>query len=264
MMSKAQASWPQPQLDTEFYMHLRMARPGFKKIDEFPIDLGDKGKAFIVRRGCTARVICSTGPQIADVGFWNAQDPRERFWNDQTIVREGAYLKTFTRLWSNMPMYRPLVTVIEDTVQNVPTNPGSRHHTMCGGYCNPQFWYYEHGMDPYNEFVAEFNCYYNLLRAVRPFGLSPQHLHDNVNLFQKTFIDPETGGYTIETSDAKVGDYVEFYAEIDTLIAVSVCPAGSGPGDYNPRPLGVELYRTGVDPKEYTEFVPPLLPRDLR
>lgn len=60
--------------------------------------------------------------------------------------------------------------------------------------------------------------------------------------------------------DGKPGDYIEFYAEIDLLVAVSVCPSGDGlvsgtmPEKVVLRPIGIEMYETGVQPKEFPKW----------
>jgi uncharacterized protein YcgI (DUF1989 family) len=58
--------------------------------------------------------------------------------------------------------------------------------------------------------------------------------------------------YFMEPSPAKKGDYFEFFAEIDLLCAISVCPSGDlsvwgwgeHAGDPEPtcKPIGVEVY----------------------
>lgn len=39
-----------------------------------------------------------------------------------------------------MPRFRPLMTIIEDTVETVATNPGARHHIILGAHCTPYYW----------------------------------------------------------------------------------------------------------------------------
>ena len=41
-----------------------------------------------------------------------------------------------------------------------------------------------------------------------------------------TSIDPKTHEYMIKASPARKGDYIEWLAEIDLLVAVSACPQG--------------------------------------
>jgi uncharacterized protein len=67
-----------------------------------------------------------------------------------------------------------------------------------------------------------------------------------------TGLTPE-GKYFVKPSAARKDDYVEFFAEIDVLAAISVCPHGDlsvavwGPGAGDPlatcRPLGVEIWQ---------------------
>jgi len=246
-------SHPMPPFPREFYENLRRAKPSFRKVDEFVIDLEERGKAFIIKRGHTARIICIEGPQIADVCIWNAHNYKERFWNDYTLCRETFFLSTYSRLWSNLPMFRPLMTIIEDTVETKLTFPTSGHHYCFGSHCNPSFWYWAL-RDKNHPYVTKYNCWCNLQRAIKPFGLGYEDLHDNINLFQKTHFEPG-GVHPVEPSDAKKGDYVEFYAEMDVLMAISLCPSGSGTAHWSEapekdvvKPLGVEIYDTGIEP----------------
>lgn len=59
-------------------------------------------------------------------------------------------------------------------------------------------------------------------------GLNQRFICDNVNLFMKSALDPITGAVTVGASDARVGDYIEFYAEAPVLCVFSLCPAGAG------------------------------------
>lgn len=254
-----QGDFPNPPLDREFYERLRAARDKFRLQEKFIISLEDQGRGFIVKRGKTTRIVCVEGPQIADVCFYNANDFSERFWNDQTILREGLYLTTFSRLWSNMPKFRPMMTIIEDTVENRPTYPGARHHFAFSAHCNPHSMYWAL-KDRNHLYVRSFNCYHNLSGAIAPFGLGAEDIHDNLNLFQKGHIDLKTGRHMTEVSDAGRGDYVEFYAELDTLVAVSICPNGSGKlhwsvGEQDIKPLGIEIYETGIQPLVFEDVL---------
>jgi uncharacterized protein YcgI (DUF1989 family) len=95
------------------------------------------------------------------------------------------------------------------------------------------------------------------LQAVEPFGLDERHIRDNVNLFQRMRTDPNSGKILAGLSESTKGDYIEFYAEIDLLVAVTVCPNGdntryySVPGRDVVRPLRIEVYETGVPPRAF-------------
>jgi len=243
--------YPVPPLNRSFYEDLRARRKTFRLADRFVIPK-ESGKGFIVRRGQLARIIAIEGPQIADIDFFNADNPRERLWANQTLNREGTHLTTFNRLWTNMPWFRPIMTIVEDTVQNVPEPMGARHHYIFGAHCTPYFWLLALGRP------GRSSCYENLVAAIAPFGLKPEDVHDNLNLFQKSRIDLETSRRTTVPSDVKRGDYVEFFAEMDVLMAISACPVGSGRFrvetggcESDTKPLGVEIYDTGVEPLSF-------------
>lgn len=251
--------FPKPPFPREFYEDLRSARPNFRLVKDYVIPLTERGKATVVKKGQTIRIVCVEGAQVADVWFWNADNYDEYFWNEFTLNREGFFVTTFSRLWSNMPKLRPMMTIIEDTVENKPTHLGSAHHFVFGGHCNPHYWYWVL-RDKNHPYVTTFNCYYNCLRAVARFGLGPLDLHDNFHLFMKCYFDLETGLHPLEPSDARKGSYVEFYAEMDVLVAVSVCSNGSGSlplsvGEQDIKPLGLEIYETGIQPLEFEDIL---------
>ena len=100
------------------------------------------------------------------------------------------------------------------------------------------------------------SCQMSLCHAIEPFGLSEDDLKGNIVVFQKARFDTREGRWYGAPSDAKKGDYLEFYAEIDLLVAVSVCPNGNilSGGDQTLNPLGVEIYATGVTPREFPRW----------
>jgi uncharacterized protein YcgI (DUF1989 family) len=242
---------PTPALAGEFYKNVRDGAAQRETLQHVVV-AALTGRAFVVPAGHVARIVCHAGPQIVDVMIFNRHDPRERLWANQTLNREGICLSTFSRLWGSLPMFRPLMTIVEDTVKNVPSETTARHHCILGAHCNPRFWRWGLGTDDH-PFAQRTNCFYNLLSAIEPFGLGREDVHDNLNLFQKIGILPNTGELVMEPSDALPGDHVDFYAELDVLMAFSLCPQGSGANppttpDQDPRPVTVEIQSTGIDP----------------
>ncbi len=85
-----------------------------------------------------------------------------------------------------------------------------------------------------------------------PFGLTEFDVHDVLNVFQCTGLNDEDK-YFMKACPAKKGDYLEFFAEIDLLCALSCCPGGDlsvdlwGPDAKDPlstcHPLEVEIYK---------------------
>ena len=82
-------------------------------------------------------------------------------------------------------MFRPLMTIIEDTIVNQPSEAAARHHSILGAHCNPRFWQSALGTEDH-PFARDKNCYYNLVAAVEKVGLPSKLVHDNLNLFQKS------------------------------------------------------------------------------
>ena len=101
------------------------------------------------------------------------------------------------------------------------------------------------------------SCHLNILQAIEPFGLNEDHIQDNFNIGMPCRINDETGKMEITAANSRAGDYVAFYAEIDLLVAVSVCPMGDGSFAATTlekivtlRPLAVEILDTGIEPRE--------------
>ena len=250
--------FPAPPFDRQFYEKLRKAHPTFRKVEESVISVGLAGKGYLVKKGQSLRITCIEGPQMADVGIWNAHTSKEHFWNDMTLGREGANLTTFTRLWGTPPKFRPMMTIIDDTVQESTKPLGAAHHSCLTAFCDPHYWYWAL-KDKTHPYVTTYNCYYNLIRAIAPFGLNRDDIHDNINLFTKMYL-AEGGRHVMDVSDVKKGDYVEFYAEMDVLVGISVCPGGSGSlhyscGEQDIKPLGVEIFDTGIAPLEFEDVL---------
>ncbi len=245
--------FPGPPFDRAFYEALRAKRQSFDLVRTQPITVADGGGAIRVEAGQVLRITCPEGPQISDVCFWNADNPSERLWNDQTLNQEGLYLTTFSRIWTNMPWYRPLMTIIDDTVVTVSDGPPrSRHHTITAAHCNPHNWFWTFGQSTTHEFVR-YNCWSNLVKAIEPFGLRAEDVHDNLNLFQRIGYDPITFQGFSEPSNAVAGDHVDFYAELPSIVAATICPSGSGrlPSTspvQDRLPLLLEVFDTGVQP----------------
>lgn len=240
---------PYPLLDVGFYERIA-ASDRSTAADQLLIP-PESGTAVKVPAGHVARVYGPDGPQIGDVDFFNAADPTEHLWANQTLLREGAWLTTGSRLWGTMPNFRPLMTIVADTVPFVDKGNGARHHIIIGSHCPRWYWWLAIGDKNHS------NCYDQLCSAANSVGIDTSLVHDNLNLFQKSRIDFVTGHYVTEGSDARAGDYVEFYAEMDVTMAISTCPLGSGAepaesGQVDPKSLRVEIYDTGISPQEFT------------
>ena len=144
---------------------------------------------------------------------------------------------------------RPLVTIVADTLSWYGIDEhGGRCHDLLGTRCDP----YINVLLSGESASYDYHCHSNLTRAVKKFGLDESDIHDVINLFQVTGLD-EQGRCFMNPSPARRGDYVEFFCEIDVLMALSTCPGGDlsvwGFGEDSEkkmkdvcRPLKVEIF----------------------
>lgn len=117
---------------------------------------------------------------------------------------------------------RPLCTIIADSLSWYGKDTtGGRCHDLLGTRCDP----YINVLLSGPEGSYDSHCHSNLTRAVRKYGLEERDVHDVINLFQVTGLDEE-GRYFMNPSPAVAGDYIEFFAEVDLLMALSTCPGG--------------------------------------
>ena len=176
------------------------------------------GRAWRVPAGHVFRIVTIDGPQVGDLNIWNAHNPRERMWASRSRQLQAAHVSTFDRLWSNLPYLRPLVTITADSLAGYGVDEvGGRVHDLLGTRCDPYVNRLLMGED------FDFHCHSNLVRAVAPHGLTEFDVHDVLNVFQVTGLNSDDQ-YFMRACPAKPGDYLEFFAEIDLLCAISACP----------------------------------------
>lgn len=207
------------------------------------------GKAWRVAAGQVCRISTPEGPQVADLNFWNAHNPRERFWAARTRQIQGSHVSAYDRLWSCLPYLRPMATITADSVKYGVDAYGGRCHDLMGSRCDPYMKKLLTGQD------VDHHCHSNLVRAVVPFGLNEMDVHDVLNIFQVTGLVDDK--YYTAASPARPGDHIEFMAETDLLVAMSNCPGGDlsqprwGPGSQDTeaycRPLDVEVFDIDED-----------------
>ena len=74
-------------------------------------------------------------------------------------------------------------------------------------------------------------------------------VHDVLNVFMCTGFTRDTGQYFMKASPVRPGDYIEFFAEIDLLGALSACPGGDCSSTHSSdaaacHPLLVEIFES--------------------
>jgi uncharacterized protein len=211
---------PGPAMDV-----LEAARHTMVKIHELVVPPRD-ARAFRVTRGQFFRIVSIEGPQAGDLNLWNADDLSERFFSGKTRALHATHLSTGDRLWSTMPYLRPMAAISHDTLSWYGwDSDGAGVHDVIGTRC-----------DPYTNLLLsgagyDFCCHSNLSRALAAeLKLEPRavehHIHDVLNVFMCTGFTKDTHQYFMKASPARPGDFLEFFAEIDLLGALSACSGG--------------------------------------
>ena len=211
-----------PKVDLKL---LRNARAGAKKISETRIEPREAG-CFEVPAGCFFRITSIEGPQVGDLNLWHREDLSERFFSGKTRALHGTHLSVGERMWSSFPKLRPMATIIEDSLSWYGIDEfGGSVHDVIGTRCDPYTGNLLSGSQYHH------CCHSNLVRALADHcGISlaeaEPHVHDVLNVFMCTGFTRDSGQYFMKASPVRPGDYLEFFAEIPLLGAMSACPGG--------------------------------------
>lgn len=218
-------------------------------------------RCFEVPAGHFFRICSIEGPQVGDLNLWSAADLGERFYSGKTRALNGTHVGPGDQLYSSFPHLRPLATVTHDTLDWYGFDEfGGACHDVIGTRCDP----YTHNLLSHG---GQYHhcCHSNLTRALASqTGLHPReaegHVHDVLNVFMCTGFSRETGQYFMKASPVRPGDFLEFFAEIDLLGALSACPGGDCSAEHSSDaaacfPLRVEIL--APDPAALAGWQPP-------
>lgn len=209
----------------------------------------ETGIAIDVRGGEFLEIVLPEGAQIVNLFAYNPHDPDERFWAHNTSSVEGAFLRRHSRLWGTMARFRPLLTVIDDTVVTQPTvgAVSGKHHFVIGGWGTPADWVARGGP------AGVASTWERLTDAIRSRGLPASLLKDDACLFQKTVVDPRSQVQVVLPSDATTGDRFALFAEMDLVLVLALSPYREGGApprelDGSVRPVDFLTYGIVADP----------------
>ena len=172
------------------------------------------GLGFRLGKGQCMRVVDVEGQQVADVMAYHEKDFYEKF--DQGATMDSLFsskVKKGDQLYSNL--YKPMFTVIEDTVEC---------HDLYMPACRQEMYQLLYGR---THLEVMHTCYDNLRTAFEPFGIPKEDMYYPFNVFMNTVID-DKGKLSVELPKSLPGDYIRLRAEMDLIVAVSACPADIG------------------------------------
>jgi len=210
-----------PPVDSEFYERVRAS---MKKVDEVLVKPRD-ASWFELEAGQLFRITSVEGPQVGDLNLWNRDNIREKFYSSKTRQLHATHLTRGDRMWSSFPYLRPMATITHDTLEWYGwDSDGGGVHDVIGSRC-----------DPYTNAVLRGKqydqcCHSNLVRALVDKGLGIEEaeasVHDVLNVFMCTGFTHDTKQYFMKASPVRPGDFIEFFAEVPLLGALSACPGG--------------------------------------
>jgi uncharacterized protein YcgI (DUF1989 family) len=219
-----------------------------------------EARTFHVPQGHFFRIVSVDGPQVGDLNLWSAGDLSERFFSGKTRALHATHVGIGDRLWSTLPHLKPMATITHDTLGWYGWDEdGAGVHDVIGTRC-----------DPYtNRLLKGGNyhhcCHSNLTRALAaerniPLQDAEMHVHDVLNVFMCTGFTKDTHQYFMKASPVRPGDFIEFFAEIDLLGALSACPGGDCGATHSSDtaacyPLKVEVWK--ADPETLANWTPP-------
>ncbi|GAA6176530.1 urea carboxylase-associated family protein [Sulfitobacter pacificus] len=227
------------------------ARAELRKTDEVLVPPRD-ASTFTVPAGHFFRISSVEGAQVGDLNLWNAKDLSEKFYSGKTRALHGTHITTGQQMWSSFPHLRPMATITRDTLDWYGIDAfGGSVHDVIGTRCDP----YTHHLLKGGQY--HHCCHSNLTRALAahldvPLAEVEPHVHDVLNVFMCTGFTRDTGQYFMKASPVRPGDYLEFFAEIDLLGALSACPGGDCSAEHSSDvarcyPLLVEVFAPELD-----------------
>ncbi len=220
-----------------------------------------EARCFRVPAGHFFRISSVEGPQVGDLNLWHGGDLSERFYSGKTRALHGTHLTTGCRMWSAFPFLRPLATITGDTLDWYGVDQfGGRVHDVIGTRCDP----YTHNLLAGGQY--HHCCHSNLTRALAdetglPLEVAEAHVHDVLNVFMCTGFTADTGQYFMKASPVRPGDFLEFFAEVDLLGALSACPGGDCSAEHSSdvaacHPLLVETFVPDAPPAGWAPLAP--------
>ncbi|MBM4420791.1 MAG: urea carboxylase-associated family protein [Chloroflexi bacterium] len=172
-----------------------------------------------MKTGQRLRVTDVDGKQCFDLCVFNRTNPHEKLSTTWSRTRRrpkaGEGWSSADRMLPGdvllSTLCRPMLTITQDT-----TDPPGIHDThirMCDAYL-----YEIHGLGPYK------GCFEIVSEVIAPYGIAPEDIPDPFNGFLNLQYDCDTKAWIAREPVTKPGDYIEFVAEMDCLIAISNCP----------------------------------------
>jgi hypothetical protein len=183
------------------------------------------GAAFTIKHGQKIRIIDVEGEQVADLYCFEKEEIEEKLSSGHTTdYNNKLFLSKGDILYSNRS--NPMFTIVADKVGK---------HIMLYAPCSQVMFEKSYGVTE-----AHPNCLDNLVNNLKSYGVQASQITIPLNIFMNIEIDRE-GEIKIKSPMSKAGDYIELRAEMDMIVGVTACSAGSC-NNFEWTPIDVEIY----------------------
>ena len=167
-----------------------------------------RGKASLVARGQSVRVINTHGQQVVDTWAFRRDDLTEFMSMEHSRTSLGRIIPAVGQSMVTNRR-RPILTLAGDT-------SGGIHDTLLAA-CD-RYRYELLGCEEYHD-----NCTDNLAAALAELGLTPPETPSPWNLFMNIPVAPD-GSVGFEPPVSRPGDQLTLRAEMDCVVVFSACP----------------------------------------
>jgi len=194
------------------------------QIQRYHID-PQSGIAFTIKAGQIIRIIDVEGEQVSDLFCFSEGDKEEYLSSGHTTDYNGKlFLSKGDTLYSNRS--NPMFTIIDDQVGK---------HIMLYAPCSQKMFEKSYGVTE-----AHPNCLDNLASNLKNYGIPASDITIPFNIFMNIKISKK-GKITIQSPLSKAGDYIELRAEMDMIVGITACSAGSC-NNFKWTSIEVEMY----------------------
>lgn len=168
------------------------------------------GTSFRLKKHQRLRITDPQGKQVCDLAAHNAADVRETLSNGRTFDYAGRiFLSTNDALYSNRS--NVLLTIGADTV--------GRHDFLFTPCSAATFRLRYPALEPHH------GCFGNLALALREYGVGEDAIPSPFNCFMNVAVDGESGRIDVRPPLSRAGDFVDFVAGMDLVVALAACSA---------------------------------------
>ncbi|WP_436933811.1 DUF1989 domain-containing protein [Halovenus marina] len=172
----------------------------------------ESARSYRVDAGQRFRIVAHEGPQVCDAVFVGADDHSLTYSSDLSVLfnqlQGTGDMNQIETLYSRPPGMEPMLRVTADTI--------GHHFPWAGGMCSSYLYEVRDGDSDHP------NCADNLLAALNEQGLGLTRVPEVFNIGMNVVVEDDEIQY--RPPEFERGDYIEFEAETDLIVAISACP----------------------------------------